>query len=148
MTVRGGGHPGAHMAFMPPGRMGPPPRSFAADAHDCNGYGFSRPTGYKDAARVSSRCKKRLLKEHCEFSGRSVRKPALRQGLASAASCPSLEIIKSLYSPSQLAWAPFATPRSKAKSRTTTIRPKGKSIIRAVFKRLNWRLTVSRVSPR
>jgi hypothetical protein len=35
MTVRGGGNPRAHMAVKPRGRMGPPPRSFAADAHDC-----------------------------------------------------------------------------------------------------------------
>ena len=35
MTVRGGGIPRGPLAFMPNGRMGPPLRSFAADAHDC-----------------------------------------------------------------------------------------------------------------
>src|SRR5262245_61702332 len=35
MTVRGGGVPYPGMALMPPHRMGLPPRSFAADAHDC-----------------------------------------------------------------------------------------------------------------
>ena len=35
MTVRGGGVPIAPLAFMPGNRMGPPPRSFAADAHEC-----------------------------------------------------------------------------------------------------------------
>jgi len=35
MTVRGGGVPIAPLAFMPGKRMGPLPRSFAADAHDC-----------------------------------------------------------------------------------------------------------------
>ena len=35
MTVRGGGDPSASMAAEPPCRMGPPPRSFAADAHGC-----------------------------------------------------------------------------------------------------------------
>ena len=35
MTVRGGGVPRLAMASMPPLRMGPPPRSFAADAHAC-----------------------------------------------------------------------------------------------------------------
>ena len=35
MTVRGGGFPTSPLAFMPIGRMGPPLRSFAADAHDC-----------------------------------------------------------------------------------------------------------------
>ena len=35
MTIRGGGNPTLHMVFEPRFRMGPPPRSFAADAHDC-----------------------------------------------------------------------------------------------------------------
>ena len=35
MTVRGGGVPAGSMALMPTDRMGPPPRSFAADAHHC-----------------------------------------------------------------------------------------------------------------
>ena len=39
MMVRGGGFPTSPLAFMPIGRMGPPLRSFAADAHDCIGFG-------------------------------------------------------------------------------------------------------------
>src|SRR6516165_7738565 len=35
MTVRGGGVPYSTMALMPSHRMGPPPRSSAADAHHC-----------------------------------------------------------------------------------------------------------------
>src|SRR5262249_9751001 len=35
MTVRGGGVPHLRMAVMPSHRKGPPPRSFAADAHHC-----------------------------------------------------------------------------------------------------------------
>ena len=35
MTIRGGGHPKQAMELTPVSRMGPPPRSFAADAHDC-----------------------------------------------------------------------------------------------------------------
>src|SRR3954464_3072178 len=35
MTIRGGGHPKPTMVLTPFLRMGPPPRSFAADAHDC-----------------------------------------------------------------------------------------------------------------
>ena len=35
MTIRGGGHPKQAMVLTPFSRMGPPPRSFAADAHDC-----------------------------------------------------------------------------------------------------------------
>src|SRR5262245_35612338 len=39
------------MASMPIFRMGPPPRSSAADAHYCIMVRVSRPTEYKDAAR-------------------------------------------------------------------------------------------------
>src|SRR4051794_24022691 len=35
MTIRGGSHPKPTMVSTPFSRMGPPPRSFAADAHDC-----------------------------------------------------------------------------------------------------------------
>src|SRR5260221_1485 len=35
MTIRGGGHPKQAMVLTPVSRMGPPPRSFAADAHGC-----------------------------------------------------------------------------------------------------------------
>src|SRR3954466_16076701 len=35
MTIRGGGHPKQAMVSTPLSRMGPPLRSFAADAHDC-----------------------------------------------------------------------------------------------------------------
>ena len=35
MTIRGGGHPKQAMVLTPVSRLGPPPRSFAADAHDC-----------------------------------------------------------------------------------------------------------------
>ena len=52
MTVRGGGVPHAAMAFMPSFRMGPPPRSFAADAHHCIMVRVLAPTEYKDAARI------------------------------------------------------------------------------------------------
>jgi hypothetical protein len=43
MTVRGGGFPTSPLAFMPIGRMGPPLRTFAADAHDCIVVGMSPP---------------------------------------------------------------------------------------------------------
>ena len=35
MTSRGDGNPILDMVLEPRFRMGPPPRSFAADAHDC-----------------------------------------------------------------------------------------------------------------
>src|SRR5215831_9837755 len=35
MTIRGGGNPKQTMVLAPVSRMGPPPRSFAADAHGC-----------------------------------------------------------------------------------------------------------------
>src|SRR5712672_775165 len=37
---------------MPKGRMGPPLRSFAADAHDCIMVRVLGPTGYKVVARL------------------------------------------------------------------------------------------------
>ena len=42
---------------MPKGRMGPPLRSFAADAHDCIMVQVLRPTGYKVVARFEPRPK-------------------------------------------------------------------------------------------
>ena len=52
MTVRGGGFPTSPLAFVPIGRMGPPLRSFAADAHDCIMVRVLGPTGYKVVARL------------------------------------------------------------------------------------------------
>ena len=40
------------MAVMPRGRMGPPLRSFAADAHDCIMVRVLGPTEYKVVARL------------------------------------------------------------------------------------------------
>jgi hypothetical protein len=57
MTVRGGGIPRRPLAFMPNGRMGPPLRSFAADAHDCIMVRVLGPTGYKVVARFEPRPK-------------------------------------------------------------------------------------------
>ena len=52
MTVRGGGVPTIDMASVPTRRMGPPPRSFAADAHGCiMVQALNEPTGYKFVAR-------------------------------------------------------------------------------------------------
>src|SRR5208282_4736823 len=58
MTVRGGGFPTGPLALMPIGRMGPPLRSFAADAHDCIVVRVLGPTGYKVVARLN-RARKR-----------------------------------------------------------------------------------------
>ena len=58
MMVRGGGIPTSPLAFMPIGRMGPPLRSFAADAHDCIMVQVLGPTGYKVVARLN-RARKR-----------------------------------------------------------------------------------------
>jgi hypothetical protein len=41
------------MALMPKGRMGPPLRSFAADAHGCIMVRVFGPAGYKVAARFT-----------------------------------------------------------------------------------------------
>ncbi len=53
MTVRGGGIPRRPLALTPNGRMGPPLRSFAADAHDCIMVRVLGPTGYKVVARLN-----------------------------------------------------------------------------------------------
>ena len=58
MTVRGGGIPRRPLAFTPNGRMGPPLRSFAADAHDCIMVRVLGPTEYKVVARLN-RARKR-----------------------------------------------------------------------------------------
>ena len=49
LTIRGGGHPKQGMVSTPLSRMGPPPRSFAADAHDCI---MVRPPGDQPNTRV------------------------------------------------------------------------------------------------
>jgi hypothetical protein len=49
------------MAFMPLCRMGPPPRSFAADAQDCIMVRVIGPTEYKVAARLFVRHKRAPL---------------------------------------------------------------------------------------
>src|SRR5262245_61441095 len=74
MTVRGGGHPRAHMAVKPRRRMGPPPRSFAADAHDCImvRLSLSRPdTSMRRDS--SSHCKRRapLVNRHPDHHKRA-----------------------------------------------------------------------------
>src|SRR6516165_6127851 len=54
MTIRGGGNPILDMACAPRFRMGPPPRSFAADAYDCIMARLAtEPTEYKFVARCS-----------------------------------------------------------------------------------------------
>ena len=53
MTVRGGGVLTCFLGFQcRKGRMGPPLRSFAADAHDCIMVRALGPTGYKAVARL------------------------------------------------------------------------------------------------
>jgi hypothetical protein len=52
MTVRGGGVPCRAMAFVPPLRMGPPPRSSPPMRMRASWFGSLRSTGYKVAARV------------------------------------------------------------------------------------------------
>ena len=52
------GIPRRPLAYTPNGRMGPPLRSFAADAHDCIMVRVFGPTGYKVVARLK-RARKR-----------------------------------------------------------------------------------------
>ena len=51
MTVRGGGDPMDSMAYHAVTENGPPPRSFATDAHDCIMVRVLGPTEYKVVAR-------------------------------------------------------------------------------------------------
>jgi hypothetical protein len=81
MTIRGGGDPIAHMATTPRCRMGPPPRSFAADAHDCIMVAiFMGSTAYKLVARFSR------LKANSPRTRR--RLPGLQEGAPDHCSLP------------------------------------------------------------
>ena len=54
MTIRDGGNPGKIRGFNAVHRMGPPPRSLAAEAHGCFMVpALQEPTEYKVAARCS-----------------------------------------------------------------------------------------------
>ena len=79
------GIPSCPLAFVPTGRMGPPLRSFAADAHDCIMVRVLGPTGYKVVARLiapasglpsdrhpdrSKRAVARLVRQHEQSLGR------------------------------------------------------------------------------
>ena len=85
MTVRGGGIPRRPLALTPNGRMGPPLRSFAADAHDCIMVRVLGPTGYKVVARLNRAPKagSPLIVIATAFSVPSCSKPS-RYGLARA----------------------------------------------------------------
>jgi hypothetical protein len=83
MTVRGGGVPCRAMAFVPLLRMGPPPRSLAADAHACIMVrGHYDPTGYKVAARVPSRPDSELPSDASSRPQQACRRARVCQGSA------------------------------------------------------------------
>src|SRR3954471_16605428 len=55
MTIRGGGNPTPNMALEPRFRVGPPPRSLAAEAHGCIMVRPGRgPTGYSPPRRMAA----------------------------------------------------------------------------------------------
>src|SRR5260221_5005792 len=85
MTVRGGGIPRRPLALTPNGRMGPPLRSFAADAHDCIMVRVLGPTGYKVVARLTRarKASSTLIVIATALSVPSCSKPS-RYGLARA----------------------------------------------------------------
>src|SRR6516165_7774699 len=60
------------MAVMPRGRMGPPPRSFAADAHDCIMVRVPGPTGYKVVAPLIRTRKRAPSDRHPDRTQRAV----------------------------------------------------------------------------
>ena len=57
---------------MPIGRMGPPLRSFAADAHDCIVVRVLGPTGYKVVARLHRARKRAPLNRHPDRTKRAI----------------------------------------------------------------------------
>jgi hypothetical protein len=85
MTVRGGGFPTSPLAFMPIGRMGPPLRSFAADAHDCIVVRVLGPTGYKVVARLHRARKRAPLNRHPDRTKRAIASRPSKCGLTSVA---------------------------------------------------------------
>jgi hypothetical protein len=106
MTTRGGGHPKQAMVFTPFSRTGQPPRSFAADAHDCimvrplwtyriQGCGAISAPRKRAPLRSSSRHERAIVLEavnvwpgEVEYAERLARRPTLtaspRAGLSEA----------------------------------------------------------------
>ena len=72
MTVRGGGIPTCPLALTPTGRMGPPLRSFAADAHDCIMVWVFGLAGYKVVARLNRARKRAPLRSSSDRFKRAV----------------------------------------------------------------------------
>jgi len=69
---------------MPKGRMGPPLRSFAADAHDCIMVRVLGPTEYKVVARLIRARKRAPSDRHPDRTKRAVVLEAVKYGLASS----------------------------------------------------------------
>src|SRR5258706_12206345 len=86
--LREGRLPRRPLALTPNGRMGPPLRSFAADAHDCIMVRVLGPTGYKVVARLNRAPKagSPLIVIATALSVPSCSKPS-RYGLARAKHC-------------------------------------------------------------
>src|SRR5262245_18869413 len=82
MTVRGGGVPRVRTALMPSERMGPPPRSFAADAHHCIMVRVSkRPSEYKHVARSARHASGPASDRHLDHNERAAVLGAVKCGL-------------------------------------------------------------------
>jgi hypothetical protein len=87
MTVRGGGIPRRPLALTPNGRMGPPLRSFAADAHDCIMVRVLGPTGYKVVARLNRARKRAPSDRHRDRIQRAVVLEAVKVWPGKAEAC-------------------------------------------------------------
>src|SRR5436190_15631483 len=100
MTVRGGGIPRRPLAFTPNGRMGPPLRSFAADAHDCIMVRVLGPTGYKVVARLIAPASGLPSDRHPDRTKRAVVLGAVKVWPGKGGACRRVGATANLDSPS------------------------------------------------
>src|SRR5450631_505814 len=107
------------MAFVPRKRMGPPPRSFAADAHDCIMVRVLGPTEYKVVARLIRAPARGLPSDrHPDRIERAAVLGAVKVGLASAERVERLVRRPTLTAPTRAGFAILRVGTKKRDSRS------------------------------
>jgi hypothetical protein len=107
------------MAFVPRKRMGPPPRSFAADAHDCIMVRVLGPTEYKVVARLIRAPARGLPSDrHPDRIERATVLGAVKVGLASAERMERLVRRPTLTAPARAGFAILRVGTKKRDSRS------------------------------